>query len=192
MKKFFKASSIIIIIFIIMLGIIGVNIKKFGNNSKPNKSDCVIVLGCSVYGKTPSPFLVERVKEGLKLVKEGYADYIIVSGGKGPGEDISEAEAMKRYLLKKGLKENQIIKEDKSLTTMDNLTNSKKVMNEKGFNSTIIVSNKFHLKRASLMAKKVDLNASYSGVYVKEYESHETYGFLREIPAVIKFYILRN
>ncbi|GAA0740980.1 YdcF family protein [Clostridium oceanicum] len=192
MKKFLKVSSIIIIIFIIILGIIGINIKSFGNKSKPHKSDCVIVLGCSVYGKTPSPFLVERVKEGLKLVKEGYADYIIVSGGKGPGEDISEAEAMKRYLLKKGLKENQIIKEDKSLTTMDNLTNSKKVMNEKGFNSTIIVSNKFHLKRASLMAKKVDLDASYSGVYVKEYESHETYGFLREIPAVIKFYILRN
>ncbi|WP_034869141.1 YdcF family protein [Clostridium lundense] len=183
-----------VIISIFSLGVIltltlGVSIYNFGKNSKGEKSDCIIVLGCSVYGENPSPFLQWRTEEGYRLFKEGYADFIIVSGGKGPGESISEAEAMKRYLLKKGVKEEFIIKEDQSKTTMENLINSKRIMEKKGFNKSIIVSNKYHLKRASLMAKKVGIDASFSGVYVSDYKSHERMGFIREIPGLLKFYI---
>lgn len=183
-----------VIIITFSLGVIvtlalGTSIYSFGKNSKGEKSDCIIVLGCSVYGETPSPFLQWRTEEGYRLFKEGYAEFIIVSGGKGPGESISEAEAMKRYLLKKGVKEEFIIKEDKSKTTMENLINSKKIMEKKSFNKSIIVSNKYHLKRASLMAKKVGIDASFSGVYVSDYKSHEKMGFIREIPGLLKFYI---
>ena len=73
---------------------------------------------------------------------------------------------------------------------MENLSNSKKVMVDKGFKTAVIVSNKYHLKRASLMAKKVGIDASFSGVYVTPYKSHERIGFIREIPGLLKFYIL--
>mgnify|MGYP000947005593 FL=1 len=184
-----------IIVCIFSLGVVvtlalAISIYSFGKNSKGEKSDCVIVLGCSVYGETPSPFLQWRIEEGYRLFKEGYARYIIVSGGKGPGENISEAEAMKRYLIDKGVKEKFIIKEDKSKTTMENLVNSRTIMDGRGFSKAIIVSNKYHLKRASLMAQKVGIDASFSGVYVTPYKSHERIGFIREIPGLLKFYIL--
>lgn len=97
---------------------------------------------------------------------------------------------MKRYLLKKGVKEEYIIKEDESKNTMENLKNSKMIMDKKGFKKAIVVSNSYHLKRASLMAKKLGIDSSFSGVYVNTYKSHERIGFIREIPALFKFYIL--
>lgn len=189
MKMVIKIGISIVLLIMIFVVIIGIQIYKFGEFSRAQNSDCVIVLGCSVYGETPSPFLRSRTEEAFRLYKEGYADYIIASGGMGDGEEISEAEAVKRYLIELGMDEKYIIKEDKSTSTLENLKNSKEIMEEKDFNSAIVVSNKYHLKRASLMAKRVGIHASFSGVFVKDYINHERYGFIREIPALIKFYL---
>lgn len=163
----------------------------FGESAKPKKSDCIIVLGCQVYGMTPSPFLAWRTEQAFKLYKEGYGKYIIVSGGKGPGENISEAEAMKRYLLSKGVEASKILIDDKSGSTMANLINSKAIMDKEGLKTAVIVSNKYHLKRASLMAKQQNINGSYSGVFVTPYKYHEFTGYIREIPALIKYYLVK-
>ncbi|MFC0906525.1 YdcF family protein [Clostridium sp. MT-14] len=163
----------------------------FGEDTKPERSDCIIVLGCRVYGTTPSPFLTGRLDRGLELYNKGYGKYIIVSGGKGEGESISEAEAMRQYLLSKGMDNSKIIAEDKSSSTMENLINSKKIMDAMGFHSAVIVSNKYHLKRASLMAKSQHIKGSYSGVFISSYKAHEISGYIREIPAVWKYYILK-
>lgn len=188
MKMVMKVGISLVLLTGILAVVIGIQIYRFGKFSKLEKSDCVIVLGCSVYGETPSPFLKSRTEEAFRLYKEGYAKYIIASGGMGPGEKISEAEAIKRCLIDLGMDEKYIIKEDKSTSTMENLNNSKEIMKDKGFNSAIVVSNKYHLKRASLMTKKTGIDASFSGVFVKEHVNHEVYGFIREIPALIKFY----
>lgn len=156
---------------------------------KPKRSDCIIVLGCRVYGTVPSPFLKSRTDEALRLYGLGYGKYIIVSGGQGVNENITEAQAMKRYLISKGMDASKILTEESSTSTMTNLINSKKIMDSKKFKSAVIVSNKYHLKRASLMTKRVGIKASYSGVFVSQYKSQEFSGFLREILAIMKFYI---
>ena len=192
MKKVLRIFKYLVLIGILIAIFIQVDIIRFGMSSNPKKSDCVLVLGCQVKGTYPSPFLQERLKEGIRLYKEGYGKCIIVSGGKGPGENIAEAEAMKRYLLDKGIDENKIIMEDKSKNTMDNLTFSKKVMEDKGFKTAVVVSNKYHLKRVSLMCKRLEMNTSYSGVFVSQYKPVEYKGYIREIPAVVKFFILKK
>ncbi len=188
-KKIILCGTAILAVCIITCAF---QIVYFGESAKPQKADCIIILGCRVYGSTPSPFLVWRTEQGFKLFKEGYAKYIIVSGGKGTGEDISEAQAMKTYLVSKGMDPSKIIMEDKSGSTMANLINSKDIMENKKMKTAIIVSNKYHLKRASLMAKHQGIKATYSGVFVKPYKSHEITGYFREIPALIKYYILKG
>jgi DUF218 domain. len=188
MKLLIKITALLII-FVVLLNIIAeLQVITFAYNAKPVKSDAIIVLGCAVYGENPSPFFKERLNEAIKLYKDGLGKYIIVSGGKGPGEDISEAEAGKEYLLKNGIPDNTILKDDKSYSTLQNLENSKKIMDEKSLKTAIIVSNKFHLKRASIIAKEAGINASYSGVFVKRYFYEEVYGFLREAPALLYMY----
>lgn len=163
---------------------LGAWVAGFGFLARPEKSDCIIVLGCRVYGTVPSPFLVTRIEEGLRLYREGYGEHIIVSGGQGPGEDISEARAMKNYLMNRGIEESRVIIEDKSTSTFTNLRYAKQKMLEHDLGAAIVVSNKYHLARASLMAKSLGLDSTYSGVFVSEYKAPEITGFLREIPAL--------
>lgn len=185
MRRGMKFISVILIVIIATGVILGIDIKLFGKNAKPRKSDCIIVLGCSIYGTEPSPFLKGRLQHAEKLYREGYARYIIVSGGQGRGEYISEAEAMKSYLIERGIDSEKIIMEDRSVSTYENLKYSKYEMDEKGFADAIIVSNQFHLKRSSYIAKKMGIDASFSGVYLKAHINSERKGFIREIPAFV-------
>lgn len=180
------AAAILMFLICTTLGVI---IFSFGENLKPVKSDCIIVLGCQVYGTVPSPFLKCRLEEGLKLYREGYGRFIIVSGGKGAGEDIPEAAAMRDYLVSIGAPPAAIIIEDQASSTYENILYSKKKMDEYDLKDAVIVSNKYHLKRASLIAEKEGMEASYSGIFVSGHEGQELKGFLREILALMKYYI---
>lgn len=156
----------------------------FGFAAKPSVSDCIIILGCRVYGTVPSPFLVARLDEGLRLYGQGYASYFVVSGGQGPGEAITEAEAMKRYLVQKGVPADSVILEDRSTSTVENLAFSMECMRERGLDSALVVSNRYHLLRASIMAERLGLEATYSGTFVSEHLRPEMTGFARELVGV--------
>lgn len=192
MKTVLKIVKYLVLIGFLILIFIQVDVIVFGNKSKPIKSDCIIVLGCQVKGTSPSPFLQARLNDSIRLYKEGYGKYIIVSGGKGTGEDITEASAMKVFLLGKGIDKNKIIMEDKSKNTMENLSFSKNVMESKGFKTGVVVSNKYHLKRVSLMSKKLKMNTSYSGVFVSHYALTEYKGYAREVLGILKFLVLKK
>lgn len=189
MGKIFKILAGLFLLGCLFAVYVGGNIIYFGLKSAPQKSDAVMVLGCRIYGETPSPFLIGRIDRALELYNEGFGRYIIVTGGMGPGEAITESEASKRYLISKGISEDKIIMEDKSTSTMENLIYSKEKIKENNIGSVVIVSNKYHLKRASLMAKKVGINASFSGVFLSRHKSYEISGFFREILALGKFYV---
>lgn len=184
--KLIKISAAFLILFAAIYLIMTLWIYNFGTHAKAKKSDCIIVLGCSLYGKTPSPFLKGRLNEGIRLYNKGLGKYIIVSGGMGPGEKTTEASAMKEYLVKAGIPSEAVITEDGSINTRQNIRNSKGIMDSKGYKSAIVVSNSFHLKRASLLCNNYKIDASFSGIFLEKYKSQELYGLFREVPAYIK------
>ena len=190
MKGMLKIMFCFLLSIFVLLLFFGFSILSFGLRAKPVISDAIIVLGCQVYGTVPSAFLKARLDEGLRLYNEGYGKYIVVSGGKGKGENISEAEAMKDYLVSNSVDTSRIILEDKSRSTIENIQYSSKIIKSIGLNSAVIVSNKYHLKRALLIAEKYGLKASCSGVFVSNHIYHEITGFFREILALLKFYIV--
>lgn len=188
-RRIIMGIGIVLTLIIILSALLGASIFLYGQSVKPEKSDCIIVLGCQVYGTVPSPFLKSRLEEGLRLYNQGYGSFIIVSGGKGAGEDITEALAMRDYLVSRGVSQSSVIMESDSASTYQNIINSKRVMNNCNLKSAVIVSNSYHLRRISLIAEKESLKASYSGIFVPEYKGKELKGFLREIPALLKYYI---
>lgn len=88
---------------------------------KPENPDAVIVLGCKVNGNTPSRMLKRRLDSAVIYLNENEDVVCIVSGGKGEDEKISEAQAMKEYLVDKGIDEGRILTEDKSVNTLENI-----------------------------------------------------------------------
>jgi uncharacterized SAM-binding protein YcdF (DUF218 family) len=92
---------------------------------------------------------------------------------------------MKDYLVRHGIRQQLVIKEDMSTSTLTNLLFSKDKMKEYRFHTAIIVSNSYHLARSFVIADRLGLEASYSGVNLPQYKDSELVGFIREIPLLI-------
>ena len=95
-----------------------------------------------------------RLDKAIEYYKLNEDANIIVSGGQGEDELISEAEAMYRYLIENGVEKEKIIKEDKATTTLENIIYSKEILknlNHEG-EKVLIVTNEFHITRAMIIA----------------------------------------
>lgn len=129
--------------------------------SQPDEQvECVFVLGAGLKGDKPTLVLKERLDNTLKYFEKNPEVKIIVSGGQGFGETITEAEGMKRYLVGQGIPEASIIKEERATSTYENMLFSKKLyesMYQTKLNKVMLITNNFHMSRSKLLAKRAGL-----------------------------------
>lgn len=145
--------------------------------------DYVIVLGAHVRSDGPSRALSLRLDKALEYAKKNPDTIFIVSGGQGSNEPCTESSAMKRYLTNRGLEPEQILEEDRSTNTRENLIFSKKMIPSGA--SVGIVSNSFHICRALHLAKKLGFPDA-SGIPAKSDLPTQPANLLREFFAVVK------
>ena len=126
-----------------------------GQQPKANgKNKYAIILGAKVSGETPSLSLQYRIDSALEYAMRYPHVKLILSGGQGPGEDITEAEAMRRFLLKNGIEEKQLLLESESTSTYENIRFSVRLIPDSVDRVTIITSD-YHLARAKEVAWKL-------------------------------------
>jgi len=126
----------------------------------PDQRSTVIVLGCRVNGEEPSLALSRRIDAAIEYLEEYPKSVAIVSGGQGPDEDISEAEAMRRRMVDRGIAPERIILEDRSTSTYENLSFSKQIIEENQLGEdTVIITEGYHLTRALHMAESMGIDA---------------------------------
>ena len=116
-------------------------------------ADYIIILGAQVRGKKITDSLKRRLDKGLEYLRRFPDTKVIVSGGQGPGEDISEADAMAGYLTECGILPDRVIREERSTSTRENLAYSRKFLDPAN-QSVGIVTNGFHMYRAALVARQ--------------------------------------
>lgn len=162
-KYFIKVNQILVILvsvgFIIFIFSEAMIIGYPKNNEE--STDYIMILGAGLNdGDRVSLTLKHRLDAALKYINEsGSKSYLVVSGGQGLDETISESEAMKRYLIKNGVPSDKIIKEDKSTNTYENFKYSKEKIEEHSRknidkNTVKIVTTDFHALRSSMLAKR--------------------------------------
>ncbi len=174
---------IILISFIIIESLIIIE----GRAISDKKVDYVIVLGARLYGDKPSPALLERLKVAKEYLIENEDVKVVVSGGQGSDEYISEAQAMQKYLVDHEVKKDRIIVEDQSTTTFENLKMSLDKISEVDDQENIkllIATNRYHVFRSKLLAKRLGVNAY--GLPAKIPPTVIVYSYIREYFAVIK------
>lgn len=129
--------------------------------------DYLIVLGAGIRSEEVTPLLKSRLDKALEYYQKNEDAYLVVSGGQGPDEPISEAAAMKKYLLSQGVDEDHILLEDQSTTTLENMTFSKKVIAEhwqkSGTPDVLFSTNNYHVLRGAVYARKAGLKAEGIG-----------------------------
>ncbi len=130
-------------------------------NDRPQSSDTtVVVLGCKVKNGAPSRMLRKRLDAAYDFLVEEPDVKVIVSGGKGSDEIISEAQCMRDYLVGRGLSPERIYMEDKSEDTEQNLRYSKDIIEREGLPERItIVTDGYHQLRAEMLADKLGMEA---------------------------------
>lgn len=116
--------------------------------------DYIIVLGAQIRGMHITNSLERRLEKAIEYLKENPATTVIVSGGQGKGEDVSEADAMAMYLEEHGIEKTRILREDKSTSTEENLKFSQTFISDIT-RPMGVVTNSFHVYRAMRTAKNV-------------------------------------
>lgn len=184
-----KWKAILIFLGIILIYIVGnlLSICLYSLKDEKQEADVAIVLGAATYYDEVSPVYRERLNQGIRLYEQGYIDKLIVTGGLGSGNEHSDAYTAKQYVISQGIPEEDVLTEDKSSITQENLENAKVIMDEKGFEDAIIVSDPLHMKRSMLLAKDAGITGYSSPTETTMYRSLET-----KIPFVLRelfFYI---
>ncbi|MDF9824172.1 vancomycin permeability regulator SanA [Breznakia sp. PF5-3] len=147
------------------------------------KPDYIVVLGAAIKGDQPSKALRYRLEEAYDCYIQYPNVKIICSGGKASDKKYSEAEVMKKYLVKLGVSKKQILLEDNSFSTYENLRNSYALVDNKDA-SFLIVTNNFHAFRAKYIANKIGMKA-YCSPSQKLYKGF-TANYIREYFSVLK------
>jgi len=128
----------------------------------PSQVDYLIILGAGLNGDKLPWTLWERVDKGLRILQDNKDMRVVVSGGKGPGEWITEAEAMQRYLVEQGIAKERIIKEEQSTSTMENFRYTSELLGQQSryepSEPVLVITNDFHMFRTKFLARRNGLN----------------------------------
>ncbi|AZU61757.1 YdcF family protein [Neobacillus mesonae] len=187
-KKVLSVMGIIIILGIIYVAFLQYKISEYNQEKVPNNAEYLIVLGARVKGTIPSLAFASRIDAAAEYLKKNEKAIVIASGGKGPGEDISEAETVKRELVSHGIDKSRIFLEDQSTNTNENIQFSKKLLPSDA-KLGLVVTNTFHIYRAVSLAR--DQGLDVEGLPAKTPAKAILKSYIREYLAITKYYLVK-
>ena len=189
-KILIRKTSLAAIIIMIVIAYIAYNvisICRYSNVYEDEKCDVAIVLGAAANDNGVSEVYKQRLNHAAQLYQNADVAKIIVTGGIGDGNNFADSYTARKYLESLGIPDNAILEEDTSTITQENLENAKKIMEENGYQTALIVSDPLHMKRAMLLARDAGIDAFSSPTQSSAYKTMKT-----KIPFVARetfFYI---
>lgn len=146
--------------------------------------DCILVLGCGVYGDTPSHMLEDRLLQGIELYYDGASQKLLMSGDHGR-ENYDEVNVMKNFAIERGVPSKNIFMDHAGFSTYESMYRAKEIFNAE---KILIVTQEYHLYRAIYDARALGLEAYGVASNPRSY-SNQIYRDIREILARNKDFI---
>ena len=159
MRKFGKILLAIIAVVLLTIVVTAVRIFRYGNVEVDRQADAAVVLGAAVWSQNVSPVFRERINHAVDLYRQGKVRKLIFTGGQGNSNEPTEAVAASRYAQANGIPIQDILVEQKSHTTFENIVNAKRLADANNLKTVLIVSDPMHMKRAMTMARDIGLIA---------------------------------
>jgi uncharacterized SAM-binding protein YcdF (DUF218 family) len=187
MKKIGKALLLIFFILLLTAGLLASRIYSYSNTRSDGPADAAIVLGAAVWSTGLSPVFEERINHGIDLYRNRKVRKLIFTGGQGNSNEPTESSAARRYAMQHGIPASDILIEEKSHTTYENILYAKQVADSHQLRKVLIVSDPLHMKRAVSMALDLGLDANPSPTPTTKYQglssqagllAHETYYYI--------------
>jgi len=138
-----------------------------------------------------SPVLKARLDHAVGLWQRGLAPHLVLTGGVGEGDVMSEAAASRRYVMKLGVPDSALVLEHEGRTTRESLRNAAMLLRAKGWTRVILVSDPFHMLRLRVLASRYGLSPRLSPTRTSPISTHITsalgYAFSESIKAPLAF-----
>lgn len=155
----------------------------------------MVILGCRVMpGGAPSILLQDRLNTALNYWEDHRDITVVVSGGQGQNEPKSEAQCMAEVLMDSGIPGDQILQEDRSSNTMENLVFTRDLLMEEGIDvretDILVVSNGFHLTRARMLAERFGYGSVSTLAAPTTHLPSRIQMYIREPLALVKSFLL--
>lgn len=132
------------------------------SHDRAARADAIVVLGAAQYRGKPSPVLRARLDHAVELFAQGFAPRLVLTGGIAEGDSASEAAVSRTYVLQAGVPDSAILLENDGRTTEQSLKAVARLLAARGMERVILVSDPFHLFRASVVARRNGLVAQTS------------------------------
>jgi uncharacterized SAM-binding protein YcdF (DUF218 family) len=121
--------------------------------------DAIVVLGAAQYNGKPSPVLRARLDHALSLYREGLAPTVVVTGGIGPGDRVSEATVGRSYMVAQGIPDTAVVVRPEGRSTRESIRSVADWSREHGVRRVLLVSDPFHMLRLRIIARQAGLEA---------------------------------
>lgn len=190
-RRIFQTALTLMLVPLICIEIYVINVGSSDPSALP--ADAVVVLGAGVNGTQPSLSLYTRLTAALDYLEENPDVPVVLTGGLGYGEEITEARCMYDWLTARGVDPARLIMEEQAGNTAENFAFSKELLEEQGIdpaeNLVAVVTNDFHIARSRLIAARQGYGHAF-GVPAKLPWRHlEVNYYLRESFAMVKTWI---
>jgi uncharacterized SAM-binding protein YcdF (DUF218 family) len=196
---FLRGLIAIAITLLVLLGLVCVLIVIQGRRDEAQQVGAgqvgaALVLGAAQWNGDPSPVLRARLDHALELYRRGQVRQIILTGGVGAGDTISEAAAGKQYLIDRGMSADALLLEEQGTNTWESLHNAVPLARANRIGAVLLVSDPFHMLRSIKMARDLGLIAYGSPTRsspIAAGSAEETRSVLREAWAYLLYLFVR-
>lgn len=158
----FRLIGLVLLVPFIYYGANVVDVLWHGTHDGSRQCGAIIVMGAAQYDGRPSAVLQSRLDHTLDLYKRGVAPTVVVTGGRAPGDRVTEATASVNYLTQRGMPERAILRETRGRTTFESISDSAAFLKPRGITTVVIVSDPYHSARAMGIAREQGLDATAS------------------------------
>jgi uncharacterized SAM-binding protein YcdF (DUF218 family) len=152
-----RAALAVIGIGVVYLALTFVQVWDASRKDQARPVQAIVVLGAAQYNGVPSPDLKARLDHALDLWQTHLADWVVVTGGKQPGDRVTEATAAADYLTAKGVPQAAILREVSGRNSWQSLESTASFLMARGVVTVLLVSDPYHDKRIALMAGELGL-----------------------------------
>ncbi len=168
-------AAVLALLVLVAIGTM-VEIALYARRFSDGPADAAIVLGAAVYTDRPSPVFEERIRHGVDLLRAGRVSRLVMTGGLGPGDRLTEAAAARDWSVAQGVPPEAIMLEEASRTTQENLAFAKPLLERHGIKRVLIVSDPLHMRRAMAIAQRLGIEAQPSPTPSSRYVGWRAWG----------------
>lgn len=151
MKRVWWAGAVAVCAALAYLAFIAGQIEQQSEADEAKPADVIVIMGAAEYRGRPSPVLRARLDHGLELYRKGFAPLILTTGGAGGDPVFTEGEVGRAYLVRQGVRSEDIIVEPEGESTVHSTAAVAEIMRRMNLKSLILVSDGYHIFRTKKM-----------------------------------------